>query len=334
MHTTAPLTLRRVDPHDPAAVNEHVAVANEVAAADSPWMPPTTPAETRGDLLHGWDGDPFTAWLAEVDGTVVGVGEFGVTRWDNHHLGLVSVQVRPSCRRQGHGSALLEQMVARAREDGRTTVLVEAFDLPAVRSFGTRHGFEVAAADVCRHQFPAELDRDALAALRRAAEPHAADYEVVRRLGASREDELAAIATMSEAINDAPIDDLDVEDEVYSPERVSAYEEAQLAQGRLLHRVFARHRVTGELAGHTVVVVSGERPQLAWQHDTSVVRAHRGHRLGLLLKLDMLEWLAETQPQVRSIETWNAESNDHMIGVNEALGYRVMARAFELQRRL
>jgi hypothetical protein len=64
------------------------------------------------------------------------------------------------------------------------------------------------------------------------------------------------------------------------------------------------------------------------------VRAHRGHRLGGLLKLDMLRWLADEQPQLETIDTWNAESNGHMIGVNEALGYEVIGRALAFQRRL
>ena len=62
------------------------------------------------------------------------------------------------------------------------------------------------------------------------------------------------------------------------------------------------------------------------------MKAHRGHRLGLLLKSDMNLWLRETQPQLETIDTWNAESNDHMIGVNELLGYRIMGRALEFQK--
>jgi hypothetical protein len=81
-----------------------------------------------------------------------------------------------------------------------------------------------------------------------------------------------------------------------------------------------------------VVAVDGERPELGEQHDTSVVAAHRGHRLGLLLKLGMLHWLAEAEPQLREIDTWNAETNGHMIGVNELLGYRVMGRVLDYQR--
>ena len=142
------------------------------------------------------------------------------------------------------------------------------------------------------------------------------------------------MADLTAAINDAPTDDLDIEDEVFSPERVRGYEDAQLAKGHRLYRVFARHRETGDLAGHTVVVVDGERPQLAEQHDTSVIGAHRGHRLGMLLKTDMNLWLRDVEPQLTEISTWNAESNDFMIGVNEAIGYRVMGRELEFQKSL
>jgi hypothetical protein len=65
-----------------------------------------------------------------------------------------------------------------------------------------------------------------------------------------------------------------------------------------------------------------------------VARAHRGHRLGLLLKTGMLLWLAEVEPQVETVDTWNAESNDHMIAVNEALAYRIMGRGAQFQKSL
>ncbi len=50
---------------------------------------------------------------------------------------------------------------------------------------------------------------------------------------------------------------------------------------------------------------------------------HRGHRLGLLLKVAMLELLAATEPGLERIATWNAASNAPMIAVNDALGYVV-----------
>jgi hypothetical protein len=48
----------------------------------------------------------------------------------------------------------------------------------------------------------------------------------------------------------------------------------------------------------------------------------------------MVRWLAEAEPQLASIDTWNARSNDHMIAVNERLGYRVMGEGVAFQRHL
>jgi RimJ/RimL family protein N-acetyltransferase len=59
-----------------------------------------------------------------------------------------------------------------------------------------------------------------------------------------------------------------------------------------------------------------------------VTRPHRGHRLGLLVKTAMLQWLAEAEPQLERIITWNAVANEHMIGINEALGYEVWGRPY------
>ena len=139
---------------------------------------------------------------------------------------------------------------------------------------------------------------------------------------------------MTGAINDAPIDDLDIEDEAFPAERIRNYEDATINSGHRLYRVIARHRETKELAGHTVVAVDAETPTLAHQHDTAVVRAHRGHRLGLLVKADLMRWLAVAEPQVESIDTWNAESNEKMIEVNERLGYVRVSRQLEFQKRI
>jgi hypothetical protein len=64
-------------------------------------------------------------------------------------------------------------------------------------------------------------------------------------------------------------------------------------------------------------------PGWGFQMNTVVTRKHRGHRLGLLVKLAMMELLATTEPQLERITTWNAEVNEHMIAINEAIGYAV-----------
>jgi hypothetical protein len=185
-----------------------------------------------------------------------------------------------------------------------------------------------------RRQDLRDLDWDRLGRELEAAREHSADYELLRIAGAIPEDLMPDVAAMAGAINDAPTDDLDIEDEVFSPERIRTYVSAQLAYGRRLYRLVARERATRAPAGQTVVAVEGEHPWHGWQHDTSVVRQHRGHRLGLVLKIAMLQWLAEAEPQLRTIDTWNAASNAHMIGVNEVLGYQMLANAIAWQRHL
>jgi L-amino acid N-acyltransferase YncA len=127
---------------------------------------------------------------------------------------------------------------------------------------------------------------------------------------------------------------LEVEDEVFSPARLRAWETAQAARRHRLYRVVARERRTGVLAGHTLVGADNERPWFGHQYDTSVVRTHRGHRLGMYLKIDMLRWLRTAEPQLRVLDTWNFASNDHMVAINELLGYRIVARGLGWQRRL
>ena len=52
-----------------------------------------------------------------------------------------------------------------------------------------------------------------------------------------------------------------------------------------------------------------------------MLREHRGHRLGMLLKIANLQLLQEAAPGHPSVLTWNAEENRPMLGVNEAVGF-------------
>ncbi|MBZ5738884.1 GNAT family N-acetyltransferase [Nocardioides mangrovi] len=313
-----------VDPADADAVRRLVAVTNAARSVDSPWLHELTEHECVGELRWGWDGDPDEAFLVTVDGTDVAAARYETSSYDNEHLAWFEIEVDPAQRRRGHGSAVLDRLVERAVDEGRTTLGLAGWDAAAAAGFAAAHGFEPKLVEVHRRQYvegPPDL-----------AVPAPPAYELVRWPTPTPAEDLPALAELTAAINDAPTDDLDIEDEVFPPERIAAYERSWAERGHRMYRVVARHRATGALAGQSVVCVDGERPHLAEQHDTSVAHAHRGHRLGVLLKLEVLRWLAEAEPQVREIDTWNAESNDHMVGVNEELGYRVMGRVIDYQR--
>lgn len=321
-------------PDDAADIEAWVDLVNAVRRTDSPWEYPATPRSTAAMFRHGWDGEPSTPYLARVDGTVVGAGSLGTSEYDNLHLAWCGVQVHPERRRRGHGSEILGFLLEEVRRRGRTSVGIDGWDSESTHAFATGHGFEPKISSINRRQFLTDIDWAELDKRYDDALPHATDYVMERWPVPTPDDRLDDLAEMAAAINDAPTDDLDYEDEVFTGDRMRAYEEATHGRGQRMYRLVARHVPSGHLAGQTVVAVEGEHPERGHQHDTSVVRAHRGHRLGLLLKADMMRWLREAEPQLVEIDTWNAESNDHMIGVNEVLGYRVMGREVAYQRSL
>ncbi|KRC50034.1 MULTISPECIES: GNAT family N-acetyltransferase [unclassified Nocardioides] len=321
-------------PDDAAEVAAWAELANAVAAADAPWSYPTTPTLVRGRLAHGWDGEPESPYLVRVAGTAVAAGSISTSDYDNLDLAVLHVEVHPGHRRRGHGTALLEVLLDEARRRRRTSLVAECWDAEPGDAFARQHGFVRKLAAINRRQYLADVDRPTLTQQYDAALPHARDYVLERWPVPTPDDRLDDLAVMASAINDAPLDDLDYEDEVFTADRMRAYEVATAGRGERMYRLVARHRATGVLAAQTVVAVETADPRRAHQHDTSVTRAHRGHRLGLVLKTEMLPWLAEAEPALETVETWNAESNDHMIGVNEVLGYRVLGREWAYQRAL
>jgi RimJ/RimL family protein N-acetyltransferase len=328
------MELREVDPADADAVATYVALVNAVRAADSPWSHPLTERGTALDLVHGWDGEPDRAFLLHADGADVGTATLGASDWDNRELAWLGVSIHPDQRRRGHGTAAYGLLHEECRRLGRPLVGTDHWEAPGPRAFAATVGYEERAWSVNRRQHLEELSASFFDEAHAEAADRAGGYELLRVAGRSDDRLREQLVAVTESINDAPMDDLELEDEVYPVERLAAFEDAQVAGGRRLYRVVARHRDTGELAGHTVVTVEEERPWIGVQEDTAVVAAHRGHRLGLLLKADLGRWLREVEPGLRTVDTWNAASNPHMVGVNERLGYRVVGRGVELQQRL
>lgn len=322
----------RLDDRDVTAVAALREAAREV---DMPYDQPMTTRAWSAELRHGWDDVPAaTALSRDHRGRVIGVLRVMSPEWDNRHLATVQVTVDPQHRRRGLGRELFHAGLARVRAQGRRVVTATCVADSAGAAFLKTMDLAPAFTEAVRRLDVAALDWQRIDALAAAAEPYAVNYDLQRVSLPVPDQIVAEVAALTAAINDAPTGDLDIENAVFPPERIRAYEQSQLAAGRRVYRLVARHRDTGVLAGHTVAAVDPDLPWWVAQHDTSVVRAHRGHRLGLLLKIEMLRWLREREPQTRLMITGNAADNTHMIGVNEALGYRLVGELVEFQRAL
>jgi RimJ/RimL family protein N-acetyltransferase len=163
------------------------------------------------------------------------------------------------------------------------------------------------------------------ARLRDAAAARAAGYSLLRWTGVTPDDELARVAGVMNAMNDAPREEGWFEDDLWDAARVRSRGDMRVQfAGHRGYSVAAVHDETGVMAALTQVFIDpAEYPGWGHQGLTGVTRPHRGRRLGLLTKAALLEWLATAEPRLERIETSNAEANAHMIAVNEALGFEL-----------
>jgi RimJ/RimL family protein N-acetyltransferase len=161
--------------------------------------------------------------------------------------------------------------------------------------------------------------------LRGSAEGAAAGYTLTSWDGATPEEWLGPVARLNEALADAPHGE-DEEPQVWDADRVRRVDQLSLERGLRRYSVAAVETGTGDLAALTQLAIEETPPDWGHQELTAVARAHRGHRLGLLTKLAMLDLLAAREPEVRFIETWNGEDNEHMVAINELIGFRPTGR--------
>ena len=150
-----------------------------------------------------------------------------------------------------------------------------------------------------------KLEKGKLARLRGPAERAAAGYSLVSWAGPVPEEYIEQTAAVYNGMADAPRD-AEITHEEWDAQRVRERVNGLRPQyGMRDYAVAARHDDTGELAGLTEVSVDPADPGWGFQVFTVVRREHRGHRLGLLLKIAMMELLATTEPQLERIVTWN-----------------------------
>ena len=236
----------------------------------------------------------------------------------------MTLVVHPAHRRRGVGRALLRDAARRASADGRSLLWSETRDGSAGEAFAAAVGAKQGIAAGVRRLDLRTLPAGKVGALRASAAAAAAGYSLVRWTGPTPEEYRASFAQVLNAFNDAPQDE-GVEDETWDADRVRERNDAPVhAMGLRRYTIAARHDASGELAAMSELSVDQEDALWGHQGLTAVTGRHRGHRLGLLLKTAMLEWLAETEPQVERVETGNALSNTHMIAVNRTLGFELV----------
>lgn len=331
------MDIREVDLDDDDLMHQLAGISERVGCHERPHAPAFSETAHTGWLRSTDTGERRVVVAAQEGDRVLGSGALFLPLHDNLDLAFLDVQVDVAHRRRGIGTALLDHLVGLATAAGRTTLLAETTapferveDHPD-RRFAERRGFTLGNIEVVRHQALPVSEGDLDAWQARASE-RAADYRIETHVNEFPDELAPSLCTLLGQLGvDAPTGAVDFEEEVITPERLAERYPMAEAMGR---DVFETVALTpdGVVAAQTTLSVPHREPD-AFQWGTFTHREHRGHSLGLAVKVANLRAAQAAHPHLRRVVTQNAETNQWMIAVNELMGYRRVEATVELVRR-
>ncbi|GAB3968139.1 GNAT family N-acetyltransferase [Plantactinospora veratri] len=322
-----------LDVADVAATERAYEIESSARTVDQPDVPTLSRQRFFAALRRPWPGDEDRHALGYLDGVAVGYLAVSLPQRENlENAGLV-LAVHPEYRRRGVGRALYEQAVRLVRQEGRKRIIGEVANMSPEAApttpgdaFAAAMGAKPALADIRRRLDLTTLDETELDRLLTEGLARAEGYSIVRWRGATPDEYAEDVAYLdSRLISDAPLGDLTWEAARPDVGRLREMEEAYHERGQYWYNSGARHDATGRLVAWTGIGMNTSCDWHAFQQITLVEPAHRGHRLGTVIKVDNLRHIREHEPALRVVDTYNAASNDYMISINEALGFRAVA---------
>lgn len=324
------MTITQLDPADSGAMGQWYDLMVAVARNDLPDSPTPSRREHAArferplptmaeEALLAWDGD-----------RVVGAASYRLPHAENLGMVYLELIVHPQHRRRGIGTRLLEEVYASARRHHRSLIEVQtvralpdgvARDEAGYRYLTNRAHRPGANSIRSRCQLSGHSGGDQ--ATLDEARTHADGYSLVQWRDAVPEEIIDDVAALqSRLMLDAPNGDLAVEQQVYDADRVRGQESTELDRGHRWYSTAARHDATGQIVARTKLSFERDDDTHARQRITIVEPAHRGRRLGLLVKSANHAYTQAHEPALRTIEAWNAEENTHMRAVNTLLGFQ------------
>ena len=327
--------IEQINPHNQAALRAWWEVGH-AATAERPGKPWPLWEQSRV-ALPADNPERGITLLGAIDGReMVGAGLLTRTLKENLHSAMAFAWTRPDRRREGIGRRVAAELEVVAAGDGRTTIQSEAYLPPGgsgvAEQFAAAMGYAVASRESIKELALSDFvdRRDAIAAEAGAAR----DYRILTFDTVCPEEHLESFGRLlGMLMSEVPLGGLELEDSEWSAERIRAAEQREADIGRHLLTAMAI-APDGAVAGLSDVRIDDTDHEHGQVGITIVDPAHRGHRLGLALKLATHDLTVATYPSLVSVDTSNAEVNTWMNAVNEALGYRTIETLLELQKKL
>ena len=329
------IEIRAIDVHDEAQLHEWWATGRD-AASDRAYDVYPAWEHSRVALPEESPEHDLTLLAAHDGGAMVGIGLVELPLLDNTHISYVDVGVPPAQRGHGVGAALLGRIEQLARDAGRTHAIAAAFTPPGGTSAGARfaaaHGYEVANTEGWK-----VLD------LRDLPDWGPLDERVVERIGDYRvvewetftpEEHVADLTrALSTFVSMVPTGELAIEDGEWTPERYLDNERRERRAQPAVRRGRDRPRRHARRL-HRRARCRGPRRRRGRSASPSCCPDIAVTRSASAIKLANHRALMAALPECEIVRTSNADVNDHMNAVNEAMGYRQVEDILEVQKTL
>ncbi|MGX5772291.1 GNAT family N-acetyltransferase [Microbacterium trichothecenolyticum] len=301
---------------------------------------------TADELLPHYQPSQYEtrlSWVIVDDGAIVGRIGIDIPHEEGSTAAFWLIELLRKSWGRGIGSAAYELVERTAREHGRT-VLQSWAEHPAapgpqlapptgfgeipedhVARFYLRHGYTLEQVE---RNSAFDLTGSFEGVQRLLAEAQAASpaYRLVQWSAPTPEEYIAGYAWMKSRMStDAPAAALEFDEETWDAARIAEHDARYTSSGRTIQVTAAQHIETGELCAFNELVIGKDRTEASHQEDTLVLKEHRGHKLGTLVKCaGLLSW-REIAPHSARVITYNAEENRPMLDINEAIGFAPIA---------
>lgn len=303
-------------------------------------------AMTAAELLPAYAPDPDELrllWVVVLDGAIVGRIGVDIPQQEGSRTVYWLIELLREVWGRGIGTAAYELVEQTARAHGRTVLQSwashPAADGPHLESptgfgqiphdhiarFYLRHGYVLEQVER-NSALDLVTSVETVDRLLADAERAASGYRVVFWTLPTPDEFVSGYGWMkSRMVTDAPAAGLEFDEEDWDAAKVARHDAMYLDAGRLMLVTAAQHIATGELCAFNELVVGVDRTEASQQEDTLVLKEHRGHRLGMLVKCAGLTRWRELAPDSPRVLTYNAEENRPMLEINEAIGFTPIA---------
>jgi len=263
--------------------------------------------------------------IGDIDGKEEVIGQSEITFMTEEdadyeeygHIAAISLGVDERFRRQGLGTELFGVLVEKAVGEGRVRA-IETFSFQESGwRFCDKYGGKVALEAAQNRLRLAEVDWEMMEEWRhegakRNEGTRLRTFEVVP------EEMLEEFVDLyNEIVNEVPLGELEMRERVTPASRRE--DEARMGRGWYTK---VSQEADRSLSGLTEVVHDLGMPYRVEQELTGVRDEHRGRGLGKWLKAEMMFFIRDELPEVKYINTGNADTNAPVVSINERMGFK------------